>query len=595
MRTTDIILHPAFLASVGAIAAVLGLALFLTRHNTRKALATRAAGVPPAVADDATRVLTSQETAAKVGKRPPVRGLPAMPSIPRPSMARPAGARSGGNGPGSRLGAERGPLGAVRAEGLASPAAVFSEASTLDGPKVTFADVAGLDEAIEELREVKEYLADPERFRALGAELPKGILLCGHPGNGKTLLAKALAGEAGVPFYFVSASSFVEQYVGLGAARIRSLFEQAKARDEPAIVFIDELDAIGVKRSGGSNGEREFDHTLNQLLVELDGFASSSGVLILGATNRPELLDPALVRPGRFDRRIHIDRPDFAGRLAILRLYAGRRPMSRQVDWDEIASQTTGLSGAELANIVNEASLLAARRHRTKITADEVEEAVARVSGGARSSRLIPEDEKRLIAYHEAGHALLSLLLKNVKLPPRVSIVPRASSSTKSAWSFGDDRTTLTKRELMAQLIVLLGGRASEVATFGEPSTRSEDDLDDAAKLARKMVERWAMTGRFELAGRDEDAVTRSRTESRSEPAVAKLLSQAEQAARSILRDNAARLVAVAEHLVHSETLTVAEMARVAGLPDPAAERVVEQPDLVPPAVASASVARIHG
>jgi cell division protease FtsH len=583
MSTTEIILHPAFMAAVGAIGAVLGLALFLTRHNSRRALNARAEGVPPAVADDVTRVLTHQELATKVGKRPSGRALPSMSSLGW-SAAKPGVTKPGVTKPG-----------AVQAEGPASPAAVFTEASTLEGPPVTFADVAGLDEAIEELREVKEYLADPERFRALGAELPKGILLCGHPGNGKTLLAKALAGEAGVPFYNVSASSFVEQYVGLGAARIRSLFDQAKAQDEPAIVFIDELDAIGLKRSGGGNGEREFDHTLNQLLVELDGFASSSGVLILGATNRPELLDPALVRPGRFDRRIHIDAPDFAGRLAILRLYASRRPMSRQVDWEEVATQTTGLSGAELANIINEASLLAARRHRTKITADEIEEAVARVSGGARSSRLIHEDEKRLIAYHEAGHALLSLLLKNVKLPARVSIVPRASSSEKSAWSFGDDRTTLGKRELMAQLIVLLGGRASEMATFGEPSTRSEDDLDDAAKLARKMVERWAMTGRFELAGRNDDAVTRSRTESRSEPAVAKLLSQAEQAARSILRDNAARLVAVAEHLVHSETLTVAEMARVAGLPDPAADRVVEQPDLLPPAVASSPLARIHG
>ncbi|MGI8758053.1 MAG: ATP-dependent metallopeptidase FtsH/Yme1/Tma family protein [Acidimicrobiales bacterium] len=552
MTDVDILLRPELLASVLAIGTVVALALYLTRHDRRKALMSRPSAQAPA---GATRVAAERGTSVRPGR----------------------GA-------------------ATVAEAPEAPAAIFSEASGLDGPPVTFADVAGLDEAIEELREVKEYLADPERFRALGAELPKGILLCGQPGNGKTLLARALAGEAGVPFYFVSASSFVEQYVGLGAARIRSLFDQAKAAASPAIVFIDELDAIGLKRSGGGNGEREFDHTLNQLLVELDGFASSSsGVLILGATNRPELLDPALVRPGRFDRRIHIDRPDFAGRLAILRLYASQRPMSRHVDWADVASQTTGLSGAELANIINEASLLAARRHRTRISADEVEEAVARVSGGARSSRLIDEDEKRLIAYHEAGHALLSLLLKNVKIPPRVSIVPRASSSVKSAWSFGEDRATLTKRELMAQLIVLLGGRAAEVATFGEPSTRAEDDLDDAAKLARKMVERWAMTGRFELAGRDDDAVTRSRTESRSEPAVAKLLSQAEQAARSILQENAPRLVAVAEHLVHQETLTVAQMARVAGLPDPAEERVVERPQLLAPSVASAPVARIHG
>lgn len=583
MSTSDIMLHPAFLAAIAAIGAVLGLVLFLTRHDRRKALEARASlEVPPVVAAEAAKVLADQATAARVGKRPGPRSIAdkvlagKVPSGKLHAGAATAKTRAGAPEPSQ-----------------ASPA-VFAEASTLEGPPVTFADVAGLDEAIEELREVKEYLADPERFRALGAELPKGILLCGHPGNGKTLLARALAGEAGVPFYYVSASSFVEQYVGLGAARIRSLFEQAKGQDSPAIVFIDELDAIGLKRSGGGSGEREFDHTLNQLLVELDGFAASSGVLILGATNRPELLDPALVRPGRFDRRIHIDRPDFAGRLAILRLYAAKRPMSRQVDWADVASQTTGLSGAELANIINEASLLAARRHRTKITSDEIEEAVVRVSGGARSSRLIDEEEKRLIAYHEAGHGLLSLLLKNVKIPPRVSIVPRANA-TKSAWSFGDDRETLTKRELMAQLIVLLGGRAAEVATFGEPSTRSEDDLHDAAKLARKMVERWAMTGRFELAGRDDDAVTRSRTESRSEPAVAKLLSQAEQAARSILQENGQRLVAVAERLVHQETLTVREMASVAGLPNPADERVVEQRDLVPPVVDATPLARLHG
>ncbi len=577
MSTVDILLHPAFLAAVAAIGSVLGLVLYLTRHDRRRSLAARSSvEVPPMVAADATKVLADQATAARVGKRPAAKAFDKM---------------LAGKVPAGKLQAAK--VAAGGPDAGQAPAPVFAEASTLDGPTVTFADVAGLDEAIEELREVKEYLADPDRFRALGAELPKGILLCGHPGNGKTLLARALAGEAGVPFYYVSASSFVEQYVGLGAARIRSLFEQAKSQDSPAIVFIDELDAIGLKRSGGGSGEREFDHTLNQLLVELDGFAASSGVLILGATNRPELLDPALVRPGRFDRRIQIERPDFAGRLAILRLYAAKRPVSRQVDWADVASQTTGLSGAELANIINEASLLAARRHRTKITADEIEEAVVRVSGGARSSRLIDEEEKRLIAYHEAGHGLLSLLLKNVKIPRRVSIVPRASS-TKSAWSFGDDRETLTKRELMAQLIVLLGGRAAEVATFGEPSTRSEDDLDDAAKLARKMVERWAMTGRFELAGRDDDAVTRSRTESRSEPAVAKLLSQAEQAARSILQDNAQRLVAVAEQLVHQETLTVREMAGAAGLPDPAAERVVEEPDLISPAAAT-PLARLHG
>ncbi|MBW3548711.1 MAG: AAA family ATPase [Actinobacteria bacterium] len=556
MENPDILLRPEFLVSVFAILGVTGLALYFTRHDRRRP---ESPSAPVPVPD-------AGPTRARVDKQ------------------------SAGKEPGGKAAT-------CSAEPGASTTPVFAEASALAGPKVTFADVAGLDEAVAELREVKEYLTDPGRFRRLGAELPRGILLCGNPGNGKTLLARALAGEADVPFYFTSAASFVEQYVGLGAARIRSLFDEAKQQQSGAIVFIDELDAVGAKRSGSGHGEREFDHTLNQLLVELDGFAATSGVVILGATNRPELLDTALVRPGRFDRRIHVDVPDLAGRIAILRLYAERRPFSRQVDWADVATQTTGLSGAELANIVNEASLLAARRHRTKITADEVEEAVARVSGGARTSRVIDEDEKRLIAYHEAGHALLSLLLKNVKIPPRVSIVPRSAGSLKSPWSFGDDRSTLTKRELMARLIVLLGGRAAEVATFGEPSTRAEDDLDDAAKLARRMVERWAMTGRYELAGRDEDAVTRSRTESRSEPGVAKLLSQAEQIARSILQDNGPRLAALAERLMHDETLSVAQMAAAAGLPDPAEERVVA-PDADGASVldgASTSVTRLHG
>ncbi|CAN5500991.1 hypothetical protein BH20ACT2_BH20ACT2_01250 [soil metagenome] len=463
------------------------------------------------------------------------------------------------------------------------------DAASADSPTVTFADVAGLDDAIAELREVKEYLADPARFAAVGAELPRGILLCGHPGNGKTLLARALAGEAGVPFYPLSATGFVEQYVGLGAARIRSAFEEVRNGPLPAIVFLDELDAVGSKRSGGQAGEREFDHTLNQLLVELDGFTGASGVLILGATNRPELLDPALVRPGRFDRKIQIERPDLAGRAAILRLHAAPRPFSRQVDWEAVAGQTTGLTGADLAGIVNEACLLAARGKRDRVSAKEVQEAVSRGSGGARSSRLIGEDEKFLIGYHEAGHAVLSLLLKGVTIPARVSIVARADPLAGSAWSFGDDRETRTKRELMAQLIVLLGGRAAEMNAFGEPSTRAEDDLDDAAKLARRMVERWAMTGQFELAGRDHDPVTRSRTENRSEPAVAKMLAQAEQAARTILADHANSLAAVAETLVVWESLLIGDVASVAGLAPP--RPVLEHR----PAEALASVSRLHG
>ncbi len=521
------LLSPELIFAVIAIVAVVGFALYSTRSEGRK----RDAAAPASA------------------HRPDQAGPP----VPVAAVA--------GSGAAGAPAAEPGTT--------ELPPSGLLEASKLGGPTITFADVAGLEDAIAELREVKEYLADPQRFRRLGAELPRGILLCGHPGNGKTLLARALAGEAGVPFYFVSAASFIEQYVGLGAARIRQIFDEVRAGPLPAIVFLDELDAVGGKRTGGPSGDREFDHTLNQLLVELDGFAASSGVLILGATNREELLDPALIRPGRFDRRLHIERPDLPGREAILRLHASDRPFSRHVDWYEVASHTTGLSGAELAGVVNDACLLAARRHRERIGPEEIEEAVARAGSGNRSSRVLDEPEKRLIAIHEAGHALLSLLLKHVEIPPRVSIVTRGGSGTASVWSLSRDREILTKRELMAQLIVLQGGRAAEMNTFGEPSTRAEDDLDDAAKLARQMIERWAMTGRFELAGRNDDAVTRSRTENRSEPAVAKMLARSEQAARTILGDNRARLRAIAEELLERETLSITDVARAAGLPHP--------------------------
>ncbi|MEO7555523.1 MAG: AAA family ATPase [Acidimicrobiales bacterium] len=489
---------------------------------------------------------------------------------PTPAAAPPAARR--GPEPSAELAAIDDP--APRPAHLPVPVVAITD------PGVTFANVAGLDDAIAELREVQDYLADPQRFRRLGAELPRGILLCGEPGNGKTLLARALAGEAGVPFYSVSAAGFVEQYVGLGAARIRQVFEDVRAGPVPAILFIDEIDAIGARRTGGASGDREFDHTLNQLLVELDGFASSSGVLILAATNRDELLDPALIRPGRFDRRVYVERPDLQGRTAILRLHAGGRPFSRQVDWEIVAGHTTGLSSAELAGVVNEACLLAARRHRQMVAVEDVDEAIARAARGTRNRRVIGEQEKWLLAQHEAGHALLALLLKDVAIPARVSIITGAAAHGRSPWSLAPERENLTRRHLMGQLIVLLGGRAAELNAFGEPSTRAEDDLDDAAALARRMVERWAMTGRYELAGRDPDNVTRSRTEMGSEAAVAKLLRQADSAARTILADHPARLAAVAEELVADETLSIAEVAHIAGLPVPADARDAEQAQL---------------
>ena len=432
-----------------------------------------------------------------------------------------------------------------------------------DHPKVTFADVAGLDDAIGELREVTEYLSDPERFQRLGAELPRGILLHGLPGCGKTLLARALAGETGVPFYFVSASSFVEKFVGVGAARVRELFVEAK-KNAPSIVFIDELDAVGRKRDADGGGGREFDHTLNQLLVELDGFVGSSGVLLLAATNRPELIDPALLRPGRFDRRIQIDRPDVRGREKILRLHAAKRPFSGRVDWAEVAATTAGLSPAELANIVNEASLLAARRHHPRISPEDVEEAATRVLSGTRNSRLMDDEEKELAAVHEAGHALLSVLVRGMKTPARVSIVGRSGAFDKSAWSPADDGGIVTKRELIARLIVLLGGRAAELNAFGEPSTRAEDDLEHAAILARRMVERLAMTGRYELAaGRKDDPHYFEGSAGGAE--VRQLLARSEHAAQVILEDNRNALFAIADALAERETLSGPELLHLAG------------------------------
>jgi cell division protease FtsH len=423
---------------------------------------------------------------------------------------------------------------------------------------VTFADVAGLDEAISELREVVDYLRDPHRFERLGAHMPKGVLLYGQPGCGKTLLARALAGETGVPFFYMSATSFVEKFVGLGASRVRQLFDSAK-RSAPCIIFIDELDAIGRHRSADTTGEREFDHTLNALLVELDGFAGSTGVMIIGATNRPELIDTALMRPGRFDRRIQVDRPDRSGREKILRLHADAKPVSRRVDWGEVAAHTAGLTPAELANIVNEGCLLAARRHRDRVAPEDIDEAVSRVLAGTRSARLMSDEEKELIGVHEAGHALLSVLLRGVQPPSRVSIVNRGAAFGRSPWSTTDDREVLTKRELMAQLIVLMGGRAAEMQVFGQPSTRAEDDLDHAAGLARRMVERLAMTGRFELAGRTDEG-TRGKDEGEGGKEVRELLEKAEQAARTILGDNANDLRIIAETLVLKETLTAGEL-----------------------------------
>jgi len=361
---------------------------------------------------------------------------------------------------------------------------------------VRFDDVAGVEEAKEELQEVVEFLKSPDKFVAIGARIPKGVLLVGPPGTGKTLLAKAVAGEAGVAFFSLSGSEFVEMFVGVGAARVRDLFETAKAA-APCIVFIDELDALGRSRGAnvlGTNEERE--QTLNQLLVEMDGFESNKGVILLAATNRPEVLDAALLRPGRFDRQVLVDRPDRVGRAAILRVHARKVQVGTDVDMDEIASRTPGFAGADLANIVNEGALLAARRNKPAVTRSELEEAIERVSAGLeRKSRIISPEERRRVAYHEVGHALVGHLLPGGSRVAKISIVPRGMAALGYTMKLPtEDRFLMTEGELKAQLAGLLGGRVAEQIVFGEVSTGAGNDLQRATELARAMVVDYGMS-----------------------------------------------------------------------------------------------------
>ena len=362
-------------------------------------------------------------------------------------------------------------------------------------PSVTFLDVAGVEEAKEELGEVVEFLKYPEKFAALGARIPKGVLLVGPPGTGKTLLAKAVAGEAGVPFFNISGSEFVEMFVGVGAARVRDLFEQAK-RNSPCIVFIDEIDAVGRHRGaglGGSHDERE--QTLNQILVEMDGFETNTNVIIVAATNRPDILDPALLRPGRFDRQVMLDKPDIKGRKAILEVHAKGKPLDSDISLEIIAKQTPGFSGADLANLVNEGCILAARRGKKKVTMAEFDEAVDRViAGPERKSRVISEREREIIAYHEAGHALVGYLLPNADPPYKVSIVARGMAGGFTRFLPEEDRHLYTKTQFKDMLAALLGGMASEELAFSEATTGPQDDLQKVTSLSRQMVTQWGMS-----------------------------------------------------------------------------------------------------
>jgi len=369
---------------------------------------------------------------------------------------------------------------------------------TKDTPKTTFADVAGADEAIEELQEIKEFLQNPAKFQAIGAKIPKGVLLYGPPGTGKTLLARAVAGEAGVPFFSISGSDFVEMFVGVGASRVRDLFEQAK-QNAPAIVFVDEIDAVGRHRGAGlGGGHDEREQTLNQMLVELDGFDTKGGVIVIAATNRPDILDPALLRPGRFDRQIVVAQPDLAGRKGILRVHARGKPFAPDVDLDIIAKRTPGFTGADLANVINEGALLTARANGKQITMDALEEAIDRVMAGPeRKSVLLSERERKVIAYHEGGHALVGHAMPNADPVHKVTIIPRGRALGYTSALPTEDKFLVSRAEMLDQLAMLLGGRTAEELIFHEPTTGAANDIEKATQIARGMITEYGMSERL--------------------------------------------------------------------------------------------------
>ncbi len=446
-----------------------------------------------------------------------------------------------------------------------------------DMPKTTFSDVAGCQEAIEELGEIKEFLQEPAKFQAVGAKIPKGVLLYGPPGTGKTLLARAVAGEAGVPFYSISGSDFVEMFVGVGASRVRDLFEQAK-ENAPAIVFIDEIDAVGRHRGAGmGGGHDEREQTLNQLLVEMDGFDVRGGVILIAATNRPDILDPALLRPGRFDRQIGVEAPDLAGRHQILKVHSRGKPMAEDVDLLSVARRTPGFTGADLANVLNEAALLTARQNRKLIDDEALDEAIDRViAGPQKRTRLMSEKEKLITAYHEGGHALVAAALPGTDPVHKVTILPRGRALGYTMVLPDEDKYSQTRSEMLDKLAYMLGGRAAEEMVFHDPTTGAGNDIDKATSLARAMVTQFGMTERLgaiklgdnnsePFLGRD---LGHTRNYSEDVAAVVdeetkKLLSTAHQEAFDILEENRDVLDALVLALMEHETLDKAEVAQI--------------------------------
>lgn len=445
-----------------------------------------------------------------------------------------------------------------------------------DGKSIKFADVAGEDEAKESLQEIVDFLHNPKRYEDIGAKMPKGVLLVGPPGTGKTLLARAVAGEAGVPFFSIAGSEFVEMFVGMGASKVRDLFKQANEK-APCIVFIDEIDTIGKKRDGasGMGGNDEREQTLNQLLTEMDGFDAAKGVIILAATNRPESLDPALTRPGRFDRRVPVELPDLKGRESILRLHAQKVKIGPDCDFAVVARMTPGASGAELANIINEAALGAVRHHRMAVTQYDLQEAVDTILAGAqKKNKILSDKEKCIVAYHEVGHAMVAALQSHSAPVQKITIVPRTSGALGFTMQVEDgDHTLMTKEEILAKIATMTGGRAAEEVVFTSITTGASNDIEQATKMARAMITRYGMTDDFDMValetvnnaylGGDASLACSERTAATVDDKVVEVVKQQHEKAKQMLIENRGKLDEIAKYLYEKETITGEEFMRI--------------------------------